>query len=481
MRQRAFAFLIQASIAALACSDGGVEPPGGNDNTPAALSIAGAAEVDLKGILQLDAQARNAAGQTVTATASWSTSDAAIATVDNTGRVTGIARGAVTIRAEVPGATGPVADTHDVSVRIASVSVTPGTGTLASLGDTLLVTAEAKDVMGAAVPGVTIAFSTSDDGVATVSNDGTVVAVGNGQAIVTASADSRTGQTTVTVDQMATGVAMAASLDTLTSFGDERAYTATAADARGNAVTDGFTWTLSDPSVATIAGSTASVAATAAGNGTTSVQVARDGFSASATLVVKQVVAAVSVSPSTLSVFETATGQLSGSPQDARGNTVAGSAVTWGSADQAIATVDGQGVVTGVAAGSVTITATVSGMSGSAGVTVTTPSLSQHVQPILSANCALSGCHTGSTPAMGQNLSSGQTFSNTVNVASGELPGMDRVEPGDPDQSYLVHKIQGTQASVGGSGSRMPLGMTPLSQAQIDTIRAWIRAGAPNN
>jgi len=481
MRQRTLALLIQASVVTLACGDSGVAPPGGNDTTPAALSITGAAEVDLKGTIQLNAQARNAAGQTVTPTTTWSSSDAAVATVDNTGRVTGVTRGTVTIRAEVPGATGPVADTHDVSVRIASISVTPVTGSLASLGDTLLLTAEAKDAMGATVPGVTIGFATSNGGVATVSNDGTVVAMGNGQAVVTASADSRSQQATVTVNQVATGVTVAASLDTLTSFGDERVYTATATDARGNAITDGFTWILSDQSVAMIAGSAASVTASATGNGTTNVQVTRDGFSASATLVVKQVVAAVSVSPSTLSVFETATGQLTGSPQDARGSTVAGSVVMWGSGDQAVATVDGQGVVTGVAVGSVTITASVDGKSGTAAITIATPSLSQHVQPILSANCALSGCHAGASPAMGQNLSSGQTFSNTVNVASGELPTMDRVEPGDPDQSYLVHKIQGTQASVGGSGSRMPLGGSPLSQDQIDTIRAWIKTGAANN
>ncbi len=110
-----------------------------------------------------------------------------------------------------------------------------------------------------------------------------------------------------------------------------------------------------------------------------------------------------------------------------------------------------------------------------------TPTLSGSVQPILSANCALSGCHAGSSPARNMNLSSGQTFSNTVNVASEQVPTMDRIEPGQPDQSYLVHMIQGTFGQVGGMGPRMPLGGTPLTQAQIDVIRAWITAGAQNN
>ncbi|MGD2134623.1 MAG: hypothetical protein PVF27_00610 [Gemmatimonadales bacterium] len=109
------------------------------------------------------------------------------------------------------------------------------------------------------------------------------------------------------------------------------------------------------------------------------------------------------------------------------------------------------------------------------------PTLSGDVQPILTANCALSGCHAGSSPAQGMNLAEGQTHQNTVDVPSSEAAGVDRIEPGQPDESYLVHKIQGTQTSVGGSGSRMPLGGNPLTQEQIDLIRAWIADGAGNN
>ena len=116
------------------------------------------------------------------------------------------------------------------------------------------------------------------------------------------------------------------------------------------------------------------------------------------------------------------------------------------------------------------------GAGGNGGTT-----LSADVQPILTANCALSGCHTGSNPQQGQNLSAGQTFSNVVNVASNELPTMDRVKPGQPDSSYLVHKIQGTHLQVGGSGDRMPRGRSPLSQDDINVIRAWIQAGAVSN
>lgn len=109
------------------------------------------------------------------------------------------------------------------------------------------------------------------------------------------------------------------------------------------------------------------------------------------------------------------------------------------------------------------------------------PTLSGDVQPILTTNCAVSGCHAGTSPAQGMNLADGQTHANTVNVRANEAAGLDRIEPGVPDQSYLVHKIQGTQTSVGGSGSRMPLGGAPLTQEQIDVIRAWVEDGAKNN
>jgi len=111
----------------------------------------------------------------------------------------------------------------------------------------------------------------------------------------------------------------------------------------------------------------------------------------------------------------------------------------------------------------------------------TAVSLSRDVQPIFTANCALSGCHAGSSAVLGQNLSSGQAYASIVEVTSQEAAPLKRVRPFLPDSSYLVHKIQGTQGVVGGSGGRMPLGGAPLSDAQIAIIRAWITAGAPNN
>jgi hypothetical protein len=85
------------------------------------------------------------------------------------------------------------------------------------------------------------------------------------------------------------------------------------------------------------------------------------------------------------------------------------------------------------------------------------------------------GCHAGATAPRGLRLDAGNSYALLVNVASAEVPALLRVNPGNPDQSYLVQKIEGT-AAVGG---RMPLGGAPLPQDRIDLIRQWIAAGAP--
>ena len=102
-------------------------------------------------------------------------------------------------------------------------------------------------------------------------------------------------------------------------------------------------------------------------------------------------------------------------------------------------------------------------------------SFADDVQPILAGSCALSGCHgANANPAeKPMVLSVGQAYDNIVGVASAELPAMPRVSPSQPDNSYLIHKIQGMQLSVGGSGDRMPLGQPALSQPTIDLIRRW--------
>jgi hypothetical protein len=66
-----------------------------------------------------------------------------------------------------------------------------------------------------------------------------------------------------------------------------------------------------------------------------------------------------------------------------------------------------------------------------------------------------------------------------INVAAADCPDQRvRVKPGDPTASYLVDKLLGVNLC---SGTRMPPQGTPLSDADMALIEAWICQGAANN
>lgn len=92
---------------------------------------------------------------------------------------------------------------------------------------------------------------------------------------------------------------------------------------------------------------------------------------------------------------------------------------------------------------------------------------------VFTPNCATAGCHTGGVPAGGMDLTAGAAFANLVNVASNN-PGCAalRVNPGDPDTSCLIQRLEGTVMP------QMPFGGPALAQAQIDDISQWIADGA---
>jgi len=83
-------------------------------------------------------------------------------------------------------------------------------------------------------------------------------------------------------------------------------------------------------------------------------------------------------------------------------------------------------------------------------------------------------CHVGAAAPQGLRLDAANSFADLVGVPSREVGGLNRVEPFDPDNSYLFQKINGT-ASV---GARMPLGGPPLPDEDIQLVRQWISDGA---
>ena len=144
--------------------------------------------------------------------------------------------------------------------------------------------------------------------------------------------------------------------------------------------------------------------------------------------------------------------------------------VSWNTTTVADGDVSLTAVARDAAGNSTTSTAVVVTVSNAVVVT-----LAQLQSSIFTPRC--SGCHTGVGPGLPgvMNLSSASaSFAALVNVTSISEPSFKRVLPGDPGNSYIIHKLEGTQLV----GARMPFGGPFLDQATIDQVRAWIEAGA---
>jgi hypothetical protein len=83
-------------------------------------------------------------------------------------------------------------------------------------------------------------------------------------------------------------------------------------------------------------------------------------------------------------------------------------------------------------------------------------------------------CHSGPSAPFGLRLDPANSYALLVGVASGQSPAFLRVEPNNPDDSYLIRKLEGTA----GAGERMPAGLPPLPAADIAVVRQWIVDGA---
>jgi hypothetical protein len=106
------------------------------------------------------------------------------------------------------------------------------------------------------------------------------------------------------------------------------------------------------------------------------------------------------------------------------------------------------------------------------------PTLTSLQSSIFTPRCAIDGCHAGSEPQQGMDLSAGKSYAHLVRVASTELPTYQRVAPKVSADSYIVMKLSGDPRIA---GERMPFGGPYLTLAEIDAIRQWIDAGAPND
>jgi uncharacterized protein YjdB len=241
------------------------------------------------------------------------------------------------------------------NIPVTGVSVSPTSAPL-TVGGTQQLTAT---VSPSDATNKTVTWSSSNASVATVNSSGLVMAVAAGTATITVTTQDggfiATSAITVNTPNVAvTGVSVSPTTASI-NVGVTQQLTATVLP--GDATNKIVTWSSSNASVATV-NSSGLVMAVAAGTATVTATTQDGGFIATSAITVNTpnvAVTGVSVSPTTASINLGVTQQLTATllPGDATNKTV-----TWSSSNASVATVNSSGLVTAVAAGTATVTAT---------------------------------------------------------------------------------------------------------------------------
>ena len=269
----------------------------------------------------------------------WSSSNTSIATIGSTGIVSGVSEGTTTISYTVTNNYGTA-----YATKVFTVNPLPNAGTITGTATVCAVSTTA--LSNATTGGV---WSSSATGVATVGSTGVVSAVAAGTATISYTVTNGCGSA------LATRVVTVNPLPSAGTITGTATVCAVSTTALSNATTGGV-WSSSATGVATV-GSTGVVSAVAAGTATISYTVTNGCGSALATRVVT-----VNPLPSAGTITGTAT-VTAGSTTTLSNATTGGA---WSSSATGIATVGSTGVVSGVTAGTATISYTVNNSCGSA-------------------------------------------------------------------------------------------------------------------
>jgi uncharacterized protein YjdB len=340
------------------------------EKTPVASVVVTPPHVDAApgGQAQLSATAYDAGQNPLSGRAiTWSTSNAAVATVNANGMMTAMSTGSATITATSEGKNG-VATVTVSQAAVATVTVTPSPLST-SVGQTTQLAATLKDVVGNVLNGRVVTWASSNTSVAAVSADGLLSAVAQGTATITATSEGKSGTAVVTVSNVAVGSVTVQPQAPSVVIGANVQLSATVRDVNGAIVTDRVvTWSSNNTSVAIV--STSGVV-TGVAAGSAIITATSEGKSGTSTVNVTPIpVGSVTVSPASAGIRVSATTTFAATVKDQNGTVVTNRVVTWTSSNTSVATV-ANGVVTGVAPGTATITATSEGKSGTATVTVT--------------------------------------------------------------------------------------------------------------
>ncbi|MFN8570880.1 MAG: Ig-like domain-containing protein [Gemmatimonadaceae bacterium] len=300
----------------------------------------------------------------------WSAADPQTATVDSTGRVTAVSPGLGRISASSRGKSA-IVYVSVVPAPVASVKVNPSPAAV-FVGAKLSLTAVSVLATGDTAQGRATLWTTSNPSIATVASDGSVQGVAAGTATVSATVDGIRGNSTVTVRVVP--VAFVSVTPSAQNVIVTKTFALSASTmAADSTVLKGRTvaWTSSVPTVATVA---ATGVVTALTPGVTTVTATSEGIKGTTRITVVPVpIASILVLPSRDSVLTGTTLRLSADALDSAGAVLGGRTIVWKTSRATVATVDATGLVTGVAPGTATITASAEGKAGTSSLTVVTP------------------------------------------------------------------------------------------------------------
>jgi len=304
-------------------------------------------------------------------TATWTSSDASIATVSATGGVTAVKIGQATLTATAEGKTATVAVT--VISPVASIDLSPAQVLFVSLQDGATLSAKLIPVTGASVTGLTLNFTSNNTNVVKVDSKGVLTSVANGVARVTAEIDGITAFTDVTVQQTTNAIALSPRAVGVSAIGDSRTFSVTLTDAKGNVmVNPTVSWSASDPSVASVVGSGTSATVTAKKAGSTSIIATSDTKVDAGTFIVAPTAKLLIVQSDKAQILTGQTATMSAYLGDANGFPVSATTATYSTTTPNVASVSGN-IVTGLSPGIARIVGTSGALTASIDITVNAP------------------------------------------------------------------------------------------------------------
>ncbi len=380
--------------------------------------------------------------QKLSSSATWSSSNSAVAGINASGLATSASVGSTTIT----GQSGSFTATAQLTVSAAtltSVSVSPTSGSIPQ-GTTQQFTATGTYSDGSTQSlSSSVTWISSNPGVLSIDTNGLGTADGQTGG-VTITVQSSSGATYTSFNFGVTGAVLASITvhpqSASIAVGATQQFTATGTFTNGQTedVSSGATWTSSVPRVATV---NSSGLATANAAGSASIQAAFSGLTNSAALTVTATAATAQglvVSPSTASIAKGTDQQFTAAVQYSDGSTTdVTSQTTWQSLAPSVATINSSGLAMASGPGNTQITGTYGGFSGTASLQVSaatlsliavTPSTASMANGTAQQFTATGTLSDGST----ENLSSSVTWSssntadatiNAAGLATGQSPG----------------------------------------------------------